>query len=163
MWQSDLSPSPRNLSSLFCCILSIFALIRLFHMSLFCAVIKRDSFLVLGFQFSAMSRSSCIQSTQFDAWSINKVFFPSYLCFLVFVVYFFDAILTSAWVYLPTANSTYHGFRDEVYVSIGYLLHFQIFYYPSLRGQIIGFVINPWHGDIFIPYFNFLKDFLIYI
>ena len=43
MWLMVSSLSPHNLHLLFCCVLSILALIWLVLMALFCAAIKRDS------------------------------------------------------------------------------------------------------------------------
>ena len=51
MWLIVLSRSPDNLHLLFCCILSILALIWLVLMALFCAAIRRDSVSFWRFPF----------------------------------------------------------------------------------------------------------------
>ena len=51
MWLFVSSLSPHNLHLLFCCVLSILALIWLVHMALFCVVIRRNSFSLLRFHF----------------------------------------------------------------------------------------------------------------
>ena len=51
MWLMVLSLSPHSLHLLFCCVLSILALIWLVLMVLFCAAIRRDSFSLLKFPF----------------------------------------------------------------------------------------------------------------
>ena len=51
MWLMISSLSPHNLHLLFCCVLSILALIWLFLMTLFCAAIRRDSVSLLRFPF----------------------------------------------------------------------------------------------------------------
>ena len=56
MWLMVPSLSPHSLHLLFCCVLSILALIWLVLMALFCAAIRRDSVSLLKFPFLAMSR-----------------------------------------------------------------------------------------------------------
>ena len=51
MWLIVSSLSPHNLHLLFCCVLSILALIWLVLMALFCAAIRRDSVSLLKFPF----------------------------------------------------------------------------------------------------------------
>ena len=51
MWLLVSSLSPHSLNLLFCCVLSIFALIWLVLMALFCAAIRRDSVSLLKFPF----------------------------------------------------------------------------------------------------------------
>ena len=51
MWLMVLSLSLHSLHMLFCCVLTIIALIWLLLMTLFCAAIKRDSFSLLRFPF----------------------------------------------------------------------------------------------------------------
>ena len=51
MWLIISSLSPHNLQLLFCCILSILALIWLVFMVLFCTAIRRDSVSLLRFLF----------------------------------------------------------------------------------------------------------------
>ena len=51
MWLIVSSLSPHNIHLLFCCVLSIFALMWLVFMALFCAAIRRDSVSLLRFPF----------------------------------------------------------------------------------------------------------------
>ena len=51
MWSMISSLSPQNLHLLFCCVLTILALIWLVLMALFCAAIRKDSFSLLRFPF----------------------------------------------------------------------------------------------------------------
>ena len=62
MWLIVSSPSPHNLHLLFCCVLSILALIWLVLMALFSSAIRRDSVSHLMFHFLATytcSRVKC--------------------------------------------------------------------------------------------------------
>ena len=61
MWLIVSSLSPDNKLLLFCCVLSICALIWLVFMSLFCAAIRRDSLSLLRFPFLAMSTFSRVR------------------------------------------------------------------------------------------------------
>ena len=54
MWLIVSSKSPHNPHLLFCCVVSILALIRLVLMALFCATIRRDSISLLRFFFFAL-------------------------------------------------------------------------------------------------------------
>ena len=80
------SRSPHNLHLLFCCILSILALIWLVPMALFCAAIRRDSVSLLKFPFlshvQVLSCEMLFISRLKRPWSC----FPSHFCFLVFVI-----------------------------------------------------------------------------
>ena len=51
MWLIVSSLSPHNVHLLFCCVLSILALIWLVFMALFCTAIRRDSVSLLMFRF----------------------------------------------------------------------------------------------------------------
>ena len=60
MWLMVSSLSPRNIQLLFCCVLSILALILLVLMALICASISRDSVSLLQFPFlSSVQVFSC--------------------------------------------------------------------------------------------------------
>ena len=62
MWLTVSSLSPHNQQLLFCCVLSILALVWLVLMALFCAVIRRDSVSLKKFPFlvnSTFSRVRC--------------------------------------------------------------------------------------------------------
>ena len=76
---------PQSLDLLFCCVLSILALIWLILMVLFCAAIRRDSVSLLKFPFlSHVQVLSCEMSISRlkRPWGC----FPSHFCFLVFVI-----------------------------------------------------------------------------
>ena len=69
MWLRVSSLSPHSLHLLFCCVLSIFALIWLVLTALFCAAISRDYFSLLNFPFlSHVQVSSC------EMLFINRLF-----------------------------------------------------------------------------------------
>ena len=55
MWLMALSLSPCNLHLLFCGVILILALIYLFHMTLFCAAIRKDSVFLLRLPFQVFS------------------------------------------------------------------------------------------------------------
>ena len=86
MWLMVSSLSPHSLHLLFCCVLSILALIWLFLMALFCAAIRRDSVSLLKFPFlsqvQALSCDMLFISRLKRPWSC----FPSHFCFLVVVI-----------------------------------------------------------------------------
>ena len=64
--------------------------------------------------------------------------------------------------FLSAVSSTFHffhGFSDEFYDFIGYLIHFRIIYYPGLQDYIIGhFVANLRQVYIFPQRLALLKD-----
>ena len=65
---------------------------------------------------------------------------------------------------LNSPPSVSHDLQDDGYNFDGYFIHFQIFYYPSLRNNIIGlFEVSQCHGYIFRPRFDFFEDRLVYI
>ena len=88
MWLMISSLSPHSLHLLFCCVLSILALIWLVLMALFCATIRRDSASLLKFPFlshvQVLSSEMLYISRLKRPWSC----FPSHFCFLVFVILF---------------------------------------------------------------------------
>ena len=61
IWLMVSSLSLHNVHLLFCCVLSILALIWLVLTALFCAAIRRDSVFLLKFPFLAMSRFSRVR------------------------------------------------------------------------------------------------------
>ena len=85
LWLMLSSQSLHNLHLLFCCVLSILALIRLVLIALFCAAIWRDSVSLLKFPFH-----SHVQVLSCEMLSISRLkrqwsYLPSCFCFLVFV------------------------------------------------------------------------------
>ena len=78
-----LSLTPHNLHLLFCCVLSILALIWLVLMALFCAAIRRDSVSLLWFPFI---NQVYVFSFEISLVSRLKSCFSSHFCFLVIVV-----------------------------------------------------------------------------
>ena len=84
MWLMVSSLSLHNLHLLFCCILSIHALIWLVLILLFCAAIRRDSVFLLRFPFLGH-----IHVFSFEMLLISHLkhsCFSSHFCFLVIVV-----------------------------------------------------------------------------
>ena len=63
------------------------------------------------------------------------------------------------WIFISTKlfpaavnsnSSVFHCFHDKLYGFIWYLVHFETFYYPALRDNIVClFVVNPRHNYIF--------------
>ena len=86
MWLIVSPLSPHSLHLLFCCVLSILALIWLVPMALFCAAIRRVSVSLLKFPFlshvQVLSCEMLFISRLKRPWSC----FSSHFCFLVFVV-----------------------------------------------------------------------------
>ena len=86
MWYMVSSLSPHSLHLLFCCVLSILALIWLVLMALFCAAIKRDFVFILKFPFlshvQVLSCEMLFISCLKHPWSC----FLSRFCFQVFVI-----------------------------------------------------------------------------
>ena len=81
------SLSPHDVHLLFCCVLSIFALTRLFLMALFCPAIRRASVFLLRFPFN-----NHVQLFSYSTSSVCPLKYPYscfsfYFCFLVYVVY----------------------------------------------------------------------------
>ena len=84
MWLIVSSLSPHNLHLLFCCVLSILALIWLVLMALFCAAVRRGSVSLLRFPFlSHVYIFSCKMSL---VSRLKSPCSPSPFCFLVIVV-----------------------------------------------------------------------------
>ena len=86
MWLMVSSLSPHSLHLLFCCVLSILALIWLVLMALFCTAIRKDSASLLKFPFL-----SHVQVLSCEMLFISRLkrpgsCFPSHFCFLVFVI-----------------------------------------------------------------------------
>ena len=80
MWLIVLSLSPHSLQLLFCCVLSILALIWLVLMALFCAAIRRDSVSLLKFPFlSHVQVLSCEVFYYYHLFSL-RVFHTSCNC-----------------------------------------------------------------------------------
>ena len=85
MWLMVSSLSSQSLHLLFCCILSILALIWLVLMTLFCAAIRRNSVSLLKFlflcHFRVLSGEMFISRLKYP-W----ICFSSHFCFLVFFI-----------------------------------------------------------------------------
>ena len=86
IWVMVSSLSPQSLHLLFCCVLSILALIWLDLMALFCPAIRRDSVSLLKFPF--LSHVQVLSSVMLFISRLKCpwVCFPSHFCFLVFVI-----------------------------------------------------------------------------
>ena len=85
MWLLVSSLSPRNLL-LFCCVLSILALMWLVLMASFCAVIKRDSVSLLRFPFFSHLQVFSCETLLISRLKRPQSCFSSHFCFLVIVV-----------------------------------------------------------------------------
>ena len=86
MWLMVSSLSPHSLVLLFCCVLSILALIWLVLMVVFCSAIRRDSVSLLKFLF--LSYIQVLSSEMLFISRLKRPWgcFPSHFCFLVFVI-----------------------------------------------------------------------------
>ena len=86
MWLMVWSLSLHSLSLLFCCVLSILALIWLVLMALICAAIRRDSVSLLKFPF--LSHVQVLSSGILFISRLKRPqsCFPSHFCFLVIVI-----------------------------------------------------------------------------
>ena len=86
MWLIVSSLSPHNLHLLFCCVLSILALIWLVLMALFCVAIKRNSVSLLRFPFLSYIYVFLCEMSLVNRLKHPKSCFSSYFCFLVISV-----------------------------------------------------------------------------
>ena len=86
MWLMVSSLSPQSLHLLFCCVLSILALIWLVLMALFCAAIKRDYVSLLKFPFLSYVRVLSCEMLFISRLKRPWSCFPSHFCFVVFVI-----------------------------------------------------------------------------
>ena len=85
MWLMVSSLSPHNLHLLFCCVLSILALIWLVLMALFCAAIRRDSVSLLWFPI--LSHVNVFSCEMFLISRLKRPYhFSSHFCFLGIVL-----------------------------------------------------------------------------
>ena len=89
MWLMVSSLSPHNLHLLFCCVLSILALIWFVLMALFCAAIRRDSVSLLKFPFL-----SHVQVLSCEMLFISRLKRP-WSCFSSYFFFLFVVILLS--------------------------------------------------------------------
>ena len=100
MWLLVSSLSPHSLHLLFCCVLSILALIWLVFMALSCAAIRRNSVSLLRFPFLShvlvLSCDMLFMSPLIRPWSC----FPSQFCFLVFHTSSSKSFHISSWFQL---------------------------------------------------------------
>ena len=86
MWLMVSSLSLHSLHLLFCCVLSILALIWLVLMALFCAAIRRDSVSLLMFPFLSPVQVLTCEMLFISRLKCPESCFPSYFCFLVIVI-----------------------------------------------------------------------------
>ena len=86
MWLIVFSLSPHNLYLLFCCELSILALIWLALMALFCAAIWRDSVSFLRFSLLSHVQIFSCEMLFIRRLKRTEVCFSSHFCFLVIIV-----------------------------------------------------------------------------
>ena len=83
MWLMVSSMSPHSQHLLFCCILSILALILT---ALFCVVIRRDSVSLLKFPFLSHVQVLSCEMLFISRLKRPQSYFPSHFCFLVIVI-----------------------------------------------------------------------------
>ena len=84
MWLMVSSLSPHHLHLLFCCVLSILALIWLVLMALFCAAIRRDFSLKVS--FSSLRPDFLVWDVAYSSFKTPIELFTFPFCFLVIVV-----------------------------------------------------------------------------
>ena len=117
MWLTVSPLSPHSLHLLFCCVLSILALIWLVLMALICAAIRRDSVSLLKFPFlshvQVLSSEMLFISRLKRPWSC----FPSYFVssFWVFHISVSWWFLTWIWVTASLLTSQYSGRSQQYY------------------------------------------------
>ena len=107
MWLMVSSLSPYNLHALFCCVLSILALILLVLMALFCAAIRRDSVSLLKFPFLShvhvLSCEMLFISHLKQLWSCFSSYFSFLVCVIllsiVLSVLFLMAVISPPWCF----------------------------------------------------------------
>ena len=86
MWLMVSSLSPHSLHFLFCCVLSILALLWLVLMALFCAAIRRDSVSLLQFAFLSHVQVLSCKMLFISRLKRQQSCFPSHFYFLVIVI-----------------------------------------------------------------------------
>ena len=86
MWLMASSLSLHSLHLLFCCVLSILALIWLVLMALFCAAIRRHSVSLLKFLFLSHVQVLSCEMLFISRLNRPQSCFPSHFCFLVIVI-----------------------------------------------------------------------------
>ena len=161
-WLIVSSFSTHNYYLLFCCVLSIFALIQLVLMALFSVVIRRDSVTLFRFPFSCHFRVfSCAISSVCRLKSPNIYF--SHFCFLVFVVflsgfiwpmYLLATMISLSLIFLMLSSSLFIGEYSLSSSSLGFktlciainflfviILIIQEFFIPVL---VDGFPLESW-------------------
>ena len=87
MWLIVSSLSPHSLHLLFCCVLSLLALIWLVLMALSCAAIRRDSVSILKFLFLSQVKVFGYEMLFIRRLNRPQSCFPSHFCFLVVVTF----------------------------------------------------------------------------
>ena len=110
-----------SLHLLFCCVLSILALIWLVLMALFCAAMRRDSVSLLEFAFL-----SHVQVLSCEMLFINRLkrpwtCFSSHFCFLVFVILL--SIVLSVFFLMAVISPHYYYYYYYYYFPVDHLAH----------------------------------------
>ena len=95
MWLMVSSLSLHSLHLLFCCVLSILALIWLVLTALFCAAIGRDSVSLSKFPFLSHVQVLSCEMLFISRLKRPQSCFPSYFCFLVIVILLFIVLSVS--------------------------------------------------------------------
>ena len=94
--------SPHNPHMLFRCVLSIFALVWLVLLALFCAAIRRNSVSLLRFPFLSHFHVFSCEMSLVSRLKLPQSYFSSHFCFLVIVV---PLVLVSLVLFLVAAVS----------------------------------------------------------
>ena len=143
-WLVVSSLSPHSPHLLFCCVLSICALIWLVLMALFCAAIWRDSVSLLKFPFLIQVQVLSCEIMFISHLKRPNCYFSSHFCFLVVVILLFIVLSVS----FPTAvNSPPSCFpmqssnRCIDASTLSWMLASPLF--PSLLDNLFKFISGP--------------------
>ena len=137
MWLMVSSMSPHNLHLLFCCVLSILALIWLVLMVLFCAAIRRDSVSLLKFPFlihvQVLSCEMVFISRLKRPWSC----LPSHFYFVVIVI-LLSIVLSVLFLMAVIFCVFLCSLRVVVWMCQHCLRCLQVFFLPLFLVHIVG-------------------------
>ena len=106
---SSLTPPKPHL--LFCCVLSIFALILLVYKGLFCATIRKDSVSLLRFSFLIYVQVCLWEISLFVAWNCLQLFFSPFL----FSGYFHSVDASVVYIGFDRCNQSSSGFFNVLF------------------------------------------------
>ena len=107
MWLIVSSLSPHSLHLLFCCVLSILALIWLVLMALSCAAIRRDSVSLLRFPFLSQVQVFWCEMLFIRRLKQPESCFPPHFCYLVVVILSFIVLSVSTLMVVISPRSCF--------------------------------------------------------